>query len=148
MPTFDWAAFVQRVVGWIKTFIIVHIFLKVFGTLFNLFKTPLFLVALYVALVYFPDTCQWIFQRIGEIQVKAFMVLLSTIMPDIFVFGATEVSSWAQIWNLGLALLPSEIVEVMNATGIGEMLGLVTTTLTAGSCIMVYRKIMTRAGLL
>lgn len=148
VPTFDWVGFIQRISKWIWATLVVHTFLKVFGVLFNLFKTPMFLVATYVALVYFPDACQWIFLKIGEIEVKAFMVLVNACLPDMFPFGSEDVATWKNIWEIGLNTLPTEIVEVMNATGIGEMLGLVSTTLTACGCIIAYRKIMMRAGLL
>lgn len=148
IPTYDWAAFGQRVFGWIKTVFLVNLIIKVIGTLFNVVKTPMFLVGLYLALLWFPDTIQWIFMQIGFIEIKMFMILLSVTMPDVFTFGSGEVNSWAAIWNQGLAGLPSEMLEVINGLGCAEMLGLVTSTLMAGSSIVIYRKIMTRAGLL
>lgn len=148
MPTFDWAAFVQRVFGWITRTALIAMVIKVIGGLFNLVKTPLFLVGLYLALLWFPDTIQWIFMQIGIIQIKLFTLVLSAVMPDIFTFGSSEVNSWAVIWEQGLNGLPTEMLEIINGLGIAEMLGLVTSTLMAGSTIAIYRKIMTRAGLL
>lgn len=148
MPTFDWAAFAQRIFGWFTRAMLISIVIKVIGTLFNLVKTPMFLVGLYLALLWFPDTIQWIFLQIGMIQIKMFMILLSSVMPDVFTFGSGEVNSWAAIWQQGLSALPSEMVEVINGLGVAEMLGLVTSTLIAGSTIAIYRKIMMRAGLL
>lgn len=148
VPTFDWGAFAQRVFGWATRAFLIGAVIRVIGTLFNLVKTPLFLVGIYLALLWFPDTIQWIFLKIGEIQIKCFMIMLSVIMPDVFTFGSGDVNSWAQIWNQGLALLPSEMLEIINGLGVGEMLGLITTTLTSGFMIVMYRKIMTRAGLL
>lgn len=148
MPTFDWAAFVQRVFGWITRAALIAMVIKVIGGLFNLVKTPLFLVGLYLALLWFPDTIQWIFMQIGIIQIKLFTLVLSAVMPDIFTFGSSEVNSWAVIWEQGLNGLPTEMLEIINGLGIAEMLGLVTSTLMAGSTIAIYRKIMTRAGLL
>ena len=148
MPTFDWAAFAQRIFGWITRAALISLVIKVIGGLFNLVKTPLFLVGLYLALLWFPDTIQWIFMQIGMIQIKMFTLVLSSVMPEIFTFGSSEVNSWAAIWNQGLSGLPTEMVEVINGLGVAEMLGLVTSTLMAGSTIAIYRKIMTRAGLL
>lgn len=148
MPTFDWAAFAQRIFGWFTRAMLIGMVIKVIGTLFNLVKTPMFLVGLYLALLWFPDTIQWIFLQIGMIQIKMFMILLSSVMPDVFTFGSGEVNSWAAIWQQGLSALPSEMVEVINGLGVAEMLGLVTSTLIAGSTIVIYRKIMMRAGLL
>lgn len=148
MPTFDWAAFAQRIFGWFTRAALIAAVIKVVGTLFNLVKTPMFLVGLYLALLWFPDTIQWIFLQIGMIQIKIFMILLSSVMPDVFTFGSGEVNSWAAIWQQGLSALPSEMVEVINGLGVAEMLGLVTSTLMAGSTIVIYRKIMMRAGLL
>ena len=148
MPTFDWAAFAQRIFGWFTRAMLISMIIKVVGTLFNLVKTPMFLVGLYLALLWFPDTIQWILMQIGNIQIKMFMMVLSTVMPEIFTFGSEDVNSWAQIWNQGLNLLPSEMLDVMNGLGVAEMLGLVTSTLMSGSVITIYRKIMTRAGLL
>ena len=148
MPTFDWAAFVQRIFGWFTRAMLIGFVIKVIGTLFNLVKTPMFLVGLYLALLWFPDTIQWIFMQIGMIQLKMFVLVLSAVMPDIFTFGSSEVNSWAEIWNQGLNGLPAEMLEIINGLGVAEMLGLVTSTLMAGSTIAIYRKIMTRAGLL
>lgn len=148
MPTFDWAAFAQRIFGWITRAALISLVIKVIGGLFNLVKTPLFIVGLYLALLWFPDTIQWIFMQIGIIQIKMFMIVLSSVMPDIFTFGSGEVNSWAAIWNQGLNGLPTEMLEIINGLGVAEMLGLVTSTLMAGSTIAIYRKIMTRAGLL
>lgn len=148
IPTFDWSAFAQRLVTWLKMALAVRLILSALGALYNLVKTPLFLMGLYLALLWFPDTIQWIFMQIGLIQLKIFMILLSTVMPDVFTFGGSEVASWATIWQQGLSNLPSEMLEVINGLGAAEMLGLVTSTLMAGSTMVVYRKIMLRAGLL
>lgn len=148
VPTFDWGAFAQRVFGWVTRAALVAAIIKVIGTLFNLVKTPLFIVGLYLALLWFPDTIQWIFLKIGEIQIKCFMIMLSVIMPDVFTIGSGDVDSWAQIWSQGLSMLPTEMLEIINGLGVAEMLGLVTTTLTSGFMITMYRKVMTRAGLL
>lgn len=148
MPTFDWAAFAQRIFGWFTRAMLISMVIKVVGTLFNLVKTPMFLVGLYLALLWFPDTIQWIFLQIGLIQIKLFMLVLSSVMPDVFTFGSGEVNSWAAIWQQGLSALPTDMVEVINGLGVAEMLGLVTSTLMAGSTIAIYRKIMIRAGLL
>lgn len=148
MPTFDWAAFAQRIFGWFTRAMLIAMVVRVIGTLFNLVKTPMFLVGLYLALLWFPDTIQWIFLQIGLIQIKLFMIVLSAVMPDVFTFGSGEVNSWAAIWQQGLSGLPTEMVEVINGLGVAEMLGLVTSTLMAGSVIAIYRKIMMRAGLL
>lgn len=148
VPVTDWGAFMQRVFGWIKTVVLVKFILSAIGALFNLVKTPMFLVGLYLALLWFPDTIQWIFMQIGLIELKMFTLLLSTVMPDVFTFGSGEVNSWAAIWNAGLAGMPTEMTEVINGLGCAEMLGLVTSTIMAGSSIVIYRKIMTRAGLL
>lgn len=148
MPTFDWAAFTQRVFAFISRAMLFRLLLGFLGTAFNLFKTPLFLGAMVIALTYFPDTIQWIFMKIGEIEMKMFMIVLSSVLPDVFTFGSGEVNSWADIWNQGLNLLPSDMLEVMNGIGVAELLGLTTSTLMAGSQIALYRKIMTRAGLM
>lgn len=148
VPTYDWAAFAQRVFGWIKSAFLVAAVIRAIGFLFNMVKTPMFIVGLYLALLWFPDTIQWIFMQIGLIQIKMFMIVLSTIMPDVFTFGSEDVASWATIWNQGLSQLPSEMLDVINGLGVAEMLGLVTSTLMAGSMIAIYRKIMTRAGLM
>lgn len=148
MPTFDWAAFAQRVFQFATKLLLFRVLLGFLGMAFNLFKTPIFLVGLVLALTYFPDTIQWVFMQIGMIQIKLFMIVLSAVMPDIFTFGSADVNSWAAIWNQGISALPSDMVDVMNGLGVAELLGLVTSTLMAGSTIAIYRKIMTRAGLM
>ena len=82
MPTFDWAAFAQRIFGWFTRAMLITAVIKVIGTLFNLVKTPMFLVGLYLALLWFPDTIQWILLQIGIIQIKMFMMILSVVMPN------------------------------------------------------------------
>ena len=148
VPTFDWGAFAQRVFGWATRAALIGFVIRVIGTLFNLVKTPMFLGGLYLAILWFPDTIQWIFLQIGDIQIKCFLLMLSIVMPEVFTIGSGDVNSWAQIWSQGLSLLPSEMLEVINGLGVAEMLGLVTSTLTSGCVISMYRKIMTRAGLL
>lgn len=148
MPTFDWGAFAQRVFGWITRAALIGMIIKAISGMFNLVKTPMFIVGLYLALLWFPDTIQWIFMKVGGIQIKMFMIVLTTVMPEVFTFGSGDVDSWAAIWNQGLSALPTEMLEVINGLGVAEMLGLITSTIMAGSTIMVYRKIMTRAGLL
>ena len=76
------------------------------------------------------------------------MLMLSIVMPEVFTVGSGDVNSWAQIWSQGLSMLPTEMLDVINGLGVAEMLGLVTSTLTSGFVITMYRKIMTRAGLL
>ena len=68
MPTFDWAAFAQRAFQWLTRLMLFRFLLGFLGVCFNLFKTPMFLGALVLALTYFPDTIQWIFMQIGMIQ--------------------------------------------------------------------------------
>ena len=148
VPTFDWGAFAQRVFGWATRAVLISAVIRVIGTLFNLVKTPMFLGGLYLAILWFPDTIQWIFLQIGNIQIKCFMLMLSIVMPEVFTVGSGDVNSWAQIWSQGLSMLPTEMLDVINGLGVAEMLGLVTSTLTSGFVITMYRKIMTRAGLL
>ena len=148
VPTFDWGAFAQRVFGWATRAVLISAVIRVIGTLFNLVKTPMFLGGLYLAILWFPDTIQWIFLQIGNIQIKCFMLMLSIVMPEVFTVGSGDVNSWAQIWSQGLSMLPTEMLDVINGLGVAEMLGLVTSTLTSGFVITMYRKIMPRAGLL
>ena len=68
MPTFDWAAFVQRIFGWFTRAMLIGFVIKVIGgTLFNLGKNAhVPSGALPCVALWFPDTIQWIFMQIGS----------------------------------------------------------------------------------
>lgn len=148
VPTYDWAAFGQRLLSWAQRLLLIRFVLTISKVVYEAFKTPAFLAVLVAVLTYCPDTVQWVLLQIGNIQIKCFMLLLSVVMPEIFATGSGAMHSWAAIWQNGLNLLPSDVIDVMNAIGVGELLGLVTSTLTSGYLISIYRKVMLRAGLL
>ena len=141
VPVTDWGAFVQRWVG--------RIFLGVlFYRLFSLLSKPLFIMGLIGLLIWSPDTIAWIFIKIGEIELRVFMIALNAIMPDIFAVSGGYYASWSDIWQAGLNALPTQMVEVMNGLGVAQILGLITSTIGAVGIIRIYRKVMSRAGLL
>lgn len=121
---------------------------KILGFCYRVVSYPLALAAICVALTLFPGTIGWIFLKIGEIELRVMALVLSSVMPDIFDLGSGEYSSWADIWQTGLNLLPAGMVEVINGLGVGYILGLVTSTFTAVSTIKIYRHAMKRAGLM
>lgn len=140
IPVNDWMAFVQRVTQ--KIFMIWLV-----SRILSMLKTPIFIVGMIAVLTWAPESVMWIFLKIGEIELRIFAMVLAKVMPDIFGTGATEYSSWAEIWQAGLNILPTEMLEVINGLGVGYILGLVTATWASVSMIKVYRKVMTRAGL-
>lgn len=109
---------------------------------------PLFLGAIVGALTLFPETIGWIFLKIGEIELQVMTILMTAIMPDIVSVGGGEYQTWSQVWQDGLNILPSEIVDVMNSVGVAYLLGMVTSTISAVGMIRLYRRVMLRAGLL
>ena len=141
VPVTDWGAFLQRVVG---RLLLGWLFLR----LLSLLKQPLFIASLIGLLIWAPDTITWIFIKIGELEIRAFTVILNAVMPDIFAAGGGEYSNWASIWSQGLSVLPPDVVEIMNGLGVANLLGLVTGTIGAVSLIRVYRRVMLRGGLL
>lgn len=141
VPTTDWAAFVQRVIFRIMT---AHAILM----LFSLLKQPLFIMSLIGLLIWAPDTVMWIFVTIGNLELQIMAMMLAKIMPDVFSAGGAALSSWSEIWEAGLSVLPTEMLQVINGLGVGQILGILTTTWSAVSSIKIYRKIMLRAGLL
>ena len=141
VPTTDWAAFVQRVIFRILT---AHAILM----LFSLLKQPLFIMSLIGLLIWAPDTIMWIFVQIGNLELQIMAMMLAKIMPEVFSAGGQALGSWSEIWDAGLSVLPTEMLQVINGLGVGQILGILTTTWSAVSSIKIYRKIMLRAGLL
>lgn len=141
VPVTDWGAFIQRVVGRILLGSLIF-------RVLSLLKQPLFIASLIGLLIWSPNTIAWIFIKIGNIELMVFALLVSAVMPDIFGAGGGAYQSWTEIWTAGLSILPADMVDVINGLGVGQILGLVTTTWTAVSSIKIYRKIMLRAGLL
>lgn len=148
VPTYDWAAFGQRVLSMVQKMLLFRLILKIGEVLFSFAKTPMYLGLVVAAITYFPDTIAWIFVSIGQIQIKCFMIMLNAVMPDIFATGAGDYRGWADIWSAGLSALPEDVLSIVNGVGVAEIMGLVTTTITSGWMIKIYRKTMLRAGLL
>lgn len=141
VPVTDWGAFVQRVVG--------RIFLSMMiWRLIQLLKQPLFIASLIAILIWSPDTIMWIFIKLGNIELKLMILMMTALMPDIFGAGSGAYTSWTSLWSAGLTVLPVKMLEIINGLGVGQILGLVTSTWAAVSSIKIYRKIMLRAGLL
>ena len=89
--------------------------LRILEFAYNVFKTPLALGTIVIMLAYYPDVLQWVLMKIGELQIKCFAIVLNAIMPDIFGSMGTNVTSWHTIWQQGLSLLPSNLVQILNA---------------------------------
>lgn len=147
MPTFDITAFLQRISKMIIMGFILRSVLKLLEVAYNVFKTPVALGTIVLMLAYYPDVLQWVLMKIGELQIRCFAIVLNAIMPDIFSGMGTNVTSWHTIWQQGLSLLPSNIVQILNAVGVAELMGLITATLTAGSTVILYRRVLSRVGI-
>lgn len=147
VPVTDWAALAQRVVGMIERALIISGILKLIHFAMGIFSTPFYVVGICALLTWSPDTVAWIFIKIGEIQMQAFMIVLNVAMPDIFAAGDGSYRSWSDIWQQGLNLLPTEILEIINGLGVAELWGIITGTFGSIWVIKIYRKIMMRAGL-
>lgn len=141
VPVTDWGAFIQRVVGRLLKMALIF-------RIMSLLKQPLFIVSLIGLLTWAPNAITWIFIKVGELEIRAFAVILNAVMPDIFAAGGGQYSSWAQIWSQGLTVLPPDVVQIMNGLGVANLLGLVTGTIGAVSMIRIYRRVMLRGGLL
>lgn len=137
VPVNDWSAFFQRI---FYGFIIFR--------LVDFLKTPFFWVSFVALLTYSPDTIAWIFIKIGEIEMRVIGLCLSATMPEIFGTAGGSFTSWGQIWSAGLNALPTEVVQVMNALGVAQIMGMVTTTCGVVSSVRLYRAVMKRGGLL
>lgn len=147
MPTFDITAFLQRISKIIIMGMILRSVLFILRTLYAVFKTPIALGTIVIMLAYYPDVVQWTLMKIGELQIRCFAIVLNAIMPDIFGSMGTNVTSWHTIWQQGLSLLPSNLVQILNAVGVAELMGLITATLTAGSTVLLYRRVLSRVGI-
>lgn len=109
---------------------------------------PLYIVGLIALLTYYPDTIQWIFVKIGEIELKVFAMFLSIAMPDIFGQVGTEYDSWSSLFNNALSVFPDEILQVCQSLDVAGLMGMVTTCLTTGGTIVLMRKVMLRGGVI
>ena len=127
---------------------ILAVVMSILSFLKRIISYPLFLGTIVLALTLFPETVGWIFLKIGEIELQVMTILMTAIMPDIVSVGGGEYQTWAQVWQDGLNILPSEIVDVMNSVGVAYLLGMVTSTISAVGLIRLYRRVMLRAGLL
>ena len=138
VPVTDWGAFVQRVVG--------RVFLRnARFQVVSVTETTSVHTSLIGLLIWSPDTIAWIFVKLGNIEMKVGLLLISAFMPEIFGEGATQYASWAELWQAGLNAIPSEIVEIINGLGVAQILGMLTSTYGAVHAIQLYRKIMLRA---
>lgn len=147
MPTFDLSAFLQRISKMIIMGLVLRSVLKLLEIAYNVFKTPLALGTIVLMLAYYPEKVQWVLMKIGELEITAFAILLSVVFPDIFWGMSGQLHSWQAIWSAGLSALPVNVVQVLNGVGVAELMGLVTSTLSAGSVVLLYRKIMNRMGI-
>lgn len=148
VPVNDWVAFGQRLLSFAQRLLIIKFFFTIGKVLFETFKTPAYLAVIVAILTYFPDSVKWIFLKIGEIQIKCFSIMLNVIMPDIFATAGDSYSTAGDLWQAGLNALPSDVLDIMNAVGVAELLGIVTTCLMSGWIVRIYRRVMLRAGLL
>lgn len=147
MPTFDLTAFLQRISKIIIMGLMLRSILFILKVIYGAFKTPMALGAIVIMLAYYPEVVQWVLMKIGELQIKCFAIVLNAVMPDIFRSMGTNVTSWHTIWQQGLSLLPSNLVQILNAVGVAELMGLITATLTAGSTVIMYRRVLSRVGI-
>lgn len=127
---------------------ILSVLFAIFRFLKKVVTYPLALGAIVVALTLFPDTIGWIFIKIGEIELRVMALVLTAVMPDLFGTASGEFTSWAQIWSAGLSALPADMVDVMNSIGVAQILGMISSTISAVFMIKVYRRAMIRAGLM
>lgn len=105
---------------------------------------PMFIVGFILVLMYYPEAIQWIFMKIGEIQIRIFGVMLAIILPEIFT--TADVDSWSQLWNSAISVFPTEITDVMAALDLAGNLGMVTSCLTSGFTIKIYMRLVKRMG--
>lgn len=148
IPTTDWAAIAQRVIGILQRTLLISAALKLVSFAINILSTPFYVAGIVLLLTWSPDTVAWIFVKLGEIQMQVFMIVLNVAMPDIFAAGDGSYRDWADIWQQGLNLLPSDILEIVNGLGVAELWGIITGTIGSVWVIKIYRKVMLRAGLI
>lgn len=127
---------------------IIYLLKKLLEFCYRVVSYPLALAAICVALTLFPDTIGWIFLKIGEIELRIMAMVLAVAMPDIFAVGSGSYTSWSEIWQTGLNLLPTGMVQIINGLGVGYIIGLVTSTFASVHTIKIYRHAMKRAGLM
>lgn len=147
VPTTDLAAIAQRALAIIQRSLLISLIIKLISFAMSILSTPFYVVGITALLTWSPDTIAWIFIKIGEIQTQAFMIVLNVAMPDIFAAGDGSYRSWSEIWQQGLNLLPTEILEIINGLGVAELWGIITGTFGSVWVIKIYRKVMMRAGL-
>lgn len=116
--------------------------------LIRFLSKPLFIIGLVAILTYYPDVVQWIFVKIGEIELKVFAMFLSIALPDIFGEVGSEFDSWSSLFNNALSVFPDEILQVCQSLDVAGLMGMVTTCLTTGATIILMRKVIMRGGVI
>lgn len=117
-------------------------------SLIRFFSKPLFIIGLIALLTYYPDTIQWIFVKIGEIELKVFAMFLSVAMPDIFGEVGSEYDSWSSLFNSALSVFPDEILQVCQSLDVAGLMGMITACITTGGTIILMRKTLLRGGVI
>lgn len=135
----------QVLVSWLKRAGLIYLVSKILQFVIKICEKPAYLGGLFVLVMYFPDTLQWLLMQIGLLELRIFAIILGAVMPDIFTTGAGLITSWSQIFNDGINALPADMVDVMAKMNIAELMGLITSTLTAGWTIRLYFRIINRA---
>lgn len=138
------AELLDKLVSIGKKIALVILVKKILEVVIEIFKKPLGIVFLIFLLTYYPDTIQWILMQIGLIELKIFAIVLAAVLPDVF-GQASDLNSWADIWNNALNVLPVDMVEVMAKCNVAEMMALITSTITAAFTIRLYFRIVNRA---
>lgn len=134
----------QILVTWLKRAGILIALEKIITILIRILEKPAYLGGLFIIVMYYPDTLQWLLMQIGLIELKIFAIILNAFLPDIFTISASEVNSWTTIFNEGINALPTDVVDVMAKANVAELMGMVTSALSAAFAIRLYFRIMNR----
>lgn len=144
----DWKAAFQRS----KMIILVGLILGAIRAINNIITkcvtTPLFLGTIILILIYFPNAVQWIFAKIGLIFLNLFVAILGLILP-VFLAPFGDVGhDLSMMFSDSMNGLPSDIIDFLNAVGVGELMGIILTSIFAISVVRIYRSILKSARLL
>ena len=116
--------------------------------LVRVLSKPFMILGLIGVLLYYPEAIQWIFMKIGEIQIKIFGLMLQAVLPSIFGDNISEIKSWADIFNGAVSAYPEGMTEIMAAAEMAGLMGMVTTCLVSGFTIRIYIRMARKIGVL
>lgn len=148
ITTTDWKAALQRSKMIVLVGLILGALRAVNTIITKAITTPLFLGTIILVLLYFPNAVSWIFAKIGSIFLNLFLWVIGLILPVILGAFGDVGQDVKDLFQGSFSGLPADIIDLLNAVGVGSLMGMILTTIWAISMVRIYRSILKSARLL